>query len=146
MSQNKDTILDLVAARLEMGKEKYGQPVRVLDTGKISFLSPLSGSSKYISPKNYWRFHALEEFLDAIVYTIAAEIYDNYEDIGTSTLVDPSSQDSIDQVYDQMYKTVDGDNTEIMERLKHLDCDNEYVKVLVRLTSNLLDEIENKDE
>jgi len=53
-------MIDLVSERLNLGKEKYGHGVRThMDT------------TTWGTPKNSWIEMAMEEYLDAIVYTVA---------------------------------------------------------------------------
>jgi len=53
-------MIELVSERLNLGKEKYGHGVRThMDT------------TTWGTPKNSWIEMAIEEYLDAIVYTVA---------------------------------------------------------------------------
>jgi hypothetical protein len=53
-------MINLVSERLNLGKEKYGHGVRThMDT------------TTWGTPKNSWIEMAMEEYLDAIVYTVA---------------------------------------------------------------------------
>jgi hypothetical protein len=53
-------MIELVSERLNLGKEKYGHGVRThMDT------------TTWGTPKNSWIEMAMEEYLDAIVYTVA---------------------------------------------------------------------------
>lgn len=52
--------MDLIKARMEFGKAKYGHGVRVTDD-----------TTTWGTPVNSWMHMALEEFLDGIIYVVA---------------------------------------------------------------------------
>ena len=76
MSNDFSEIIPFIEERLELGRKKYNQPVRVLDTHMIHFLSSSSTFEKEtLVPQNYWKYHLLEELLDGIVYATSQDIY-----------------------------------------------------------------------
>lgn len=144
------TIVNLIKERLELGRRKYKQPVRALDTAKVQFLSSTTlsslindgGSNTVVfSDDNYWSFHILEEHLDAIVYYLTRDIYNKYKEDGATLLIDHDNPDSVDCVYEQLFKSDVGDNLEILEKLESGTFENEKVNVLCGLVKDILEEL-----
>lgn len=62
MDDNNE-IMELLQARLNLGKERYGHGVRVNDDTRT-----------FGTEENDWELMALEEMLDGLIYTTAAII------------------------------------------------------------------------
>ena len=62
MDDNKE-IMELLQARLNLGKERYGHGVRVDEDTRT-----------FGTEENDWELMALEEMLDGLIYTTAAII------------------------------------------------------------------------
>ena len=63
MSDNNQEILDLLNARMALGRERYGHGVRVNDD-----------TTTWGTAVDSWEEMALEEILDGMIYTAAAII------------------------------------------------------------------------
>ena len=67
MDDNNE-IMELLQARLNLGKERYGHGVRVNDDTRT-----------FGTEENDWELMALEEMLDGLIYTTAAIIRLRYK-------------------------------------------------------------------
>ena len=62
-SDDNDEILEMLKARLELGRERYGHGVRVEDD-----------TTQWGTEKNDWELMAIEEVMDVLIYSAAAII------------------------------------------------------------------------
>ena len=63
MTDNNQEIMDLITARLSLGRERYGHGVRVDDDTR-----------KWGTKENSWEEMAMEEILDCMIYAAASII------------------------------------------------------------------------
>ena len=60
---DNDEILEMLKARLKLGRERYGHGVRVEDD-----------TTQWGTEKNDWELMAIEEVMDGLIYSAAAII------------------------------------------------------------------------